>query len=66
MMTGEKDTTVESGMVVMEVIVEKVIIMVVAIMEVEKVNKEKEALAIAIKTTMDQIKNWGQCRFSSL
>ena len=65
-MTGEKDTTVESGMVVMEVIVEKVIIMVVAIMEVEKVNKEKEALAIAIKTTMDQIKNWGHCRFSSL
>ena len=51
-MTGEKDTMVESGMVVMEVIVEEAIMMVVAMMEVEKVNKEKKALAIAIKTTI--------------
>ena len=58
MMTGEKDTTVESGMVVMEVIVEEVIMMVVAMMEVEKVNEEKKALAIAIKTKIGQIKNW--------
>ena len=62
MMTGEKDTTVESGMVVMEVIVEEAIMMVVAMMEVEKVNEEKEALALAIKNTIGQIKNRGQRR----
>ena len=56
MMTGEKDTTVESGMVVMEEIVEEAIMMVVAMMEVEKVNEEKEALALAIKNTIGQIK----------
>ena len=60
MMTGEKDTTVESGMVVMEEIVEEAIMMVVAMMEVEKVNEEKEALALAIKNTIGQIKNRGQ------
>ena len=52
MMTGEKDTTVESGMVVMEVIVEEAIMMVVAMMEVEKVNEGKKALAVAIETTI--------------
>ena len=62
MMTGEKDTTVESGMVVMEEIVEEAIMMVVAMMEVEKVNEEKEALALAIKNTIGQIKNRGQRR----
>ena len=62
MMTGEKDTTVESGMVVMEVIVEEAIMMVVAMMDVEKVNEEKEALALAIKNTIGQIKNRGQRR----
>ena len=62
MMTGEEDTTVESGMVVMEVIVEEAIMMVVAMMEVEKVNEEKEALALAIKNTIGQIKNRGQRR----
>ena len=41
-MTGEKDTMLESGMVVMEVIVEEVITMVAAMMEVEKGNEEKE------------------------
>ena len=51
MMTGEKDTTVESGMVVMEVIVEEEAVMrVVAMMEAEKVNEEKTALAVAIET----------------
>ena len=66
MMTGEKDTTVESGMVVMEEIVEEAIMMVVAMMDVEKVNEEKEALALAIKKTIGQIKNWCQRRSSSL
>ena len=66
MMTGEKDTTVESGMVVMEEIVEEAIMMVVAMMEVEKVNEEREALALAIKKTIVEIKNWGQRRSSSL
>ena len=66
MMTGEKDTTVESGMVVMEEIVEEAIMMVVAMMEVEKVNEEKEALALAIKNTIGQIKNRGQRRQKSL
>ena len=51
-MTGEKDTTVESGMVAMEVIVEEVMMMVVAMMEVEKGNEEKKALAVLIKTTI--------------
>ena len=49
-MTGEEDTMVESGMVVMEVIVEEAIMMVVAMMEVEKGNEEKKALAVAIET----------------
>ena len=62
MMTGEKDTTVESGMVVMEEIVEEAIMMVVAMMEVEKVNEEKEVLALAIKNTIGQMKNRGQRR----
>ena len=62
MMTGEKDTTVESGMVVMEEIVEEAIMMVVAMMEVEKVNKEREAWALGIKNTIVQIKNRGQRR----
>ena len=66
MMNGEKDTTVESGMVVMEEIVEEAIMMVVAMMEVEKVNEEKEALALAIKNTIGQIKNRGQRRQKSL
>ena len=66
MMTGEKDTTVESGMVVMEEIVEEAIMMVVAMMEVEKVNEEKEALALAIKNTIGQIKNQVQRRQKSL
>ena len=52
----------ESGMVVMEEIVEEAIMMVVAMMEVEKVNEEKEALALAIKNTIGQIKNRGQRR----
>ena len=52
MMTGEEDTMVESGMVVMEVIVEEAIMMVVAMMQVEKVNEEKKALAVAIETTI--------------
>ena len=64
MMTGEKDTTVESGMVVMEEIVEEAIMMVVAMMEVEKVNEEKEALTLAIKRTIGQINNWDQRRSS--
>ena len=50
MMTGEKDTMVESGTVAMEVIVEEAIMMVVAMMEVEKGNEEKKALAVAIET----------------
>ena len=66
MMTGEKDTTVESGMVAMEVIVEEAIMMVVAMMEVERVNEEKEALTLAIKRTIGQINNWGQRRSSRL
>ena len=37
-------------MVAMEVIVEEAIMMVVAMMEVEKVNEEKKALAVAIET----------------
>ena len=66
MMTGEKDTTVESGMVVMEEIVEEAIMMVVVMMEVEKVNEVKEALALAIKNTIGQIKTRGQRRQKSL
>ena len=56
-MTGEENTMVESGKVVTEVILEEVITMVVAMMEVEMVNDEKKALELAIETTMDQIKN---------
>ena len=52
MMTGKEDTMMESGMVVMEVIVEEAITMVVAMMEVEKANEEKKALAVAIETTI--------------
>ena len=62
MMTGKEDTMMESGMVVMEVIVEEAIMMVVAMMEVEKVNEEKEALVLAIENTIGQIKNRGQRR----
>ena len=47
-------------------IVEEAIMMVVAMMDVEKVNEEKEALALAIKKTIGEIKNWGQRRSSSL
>ena len=50
-MTGEKDTMLESGMVVMEVIVEEEAVMrVVAMMEAEKVNEDNKALAVAIET----------------
>ena len=65
-MTGEENTMVESGKVVTEVILEEVITMVVAMMEVEMVNEEKKALEVAIETTMDQIKNCWQCRLHSL
>ena len=68
-MTGEEDTMVESGMVVMEVIVEEAMMMVVAMMQVEKVNEEKKALAIATETTIGiEVRNRGlkNCRFYSL
>ena len=66
MMAGKEDTMMESGMVVMEVIVEEAIMMVVAMMEVERGNEEKEALTLAIKRTIGQINNWGQRRSSRL
>ena len=50
MMAGKEDTMMESGMVVMEVIVEEAVMRVVSMMEAEKVNEEKTALAVAIET----------------